>query len=61
MTVTMFNLDNLNVDRPEALQGVAQGRGQIPKSTNEFIEKLAQRVHEANLNSNWEELAMGQI
>ena len=40
MTMTMFNLDNLNVDRPEVLQGAAWGSGQIPKSLDEFIETL---------------------
>lgn len=43
-TVTMFNLDKLNEDRPEVLQVPAWSHGQIPESFDSLIESLVQRV-----------------
>nr|POE48272.1 hypothetical protein CFP56_49983 [Quercus suber] len=43
-TGRMFNLNKLNNDRPEVVQGVVWRCGQIPKSPNSLIESLVQRV-----------------
>ena len=39
MTI-MFNLNSLNEDRPETMQGHGWEKGCIPKSPNSFIESL---------------------
>lgn len=40
----MFNLDNLNTDRPEVLPNSTWNRWQIPESPDSMIETLVQRV-----------------
>lgn len=44
ITALMFNLDNLNTDRPEVLPNSTWNRGQIPESPDSMIETLVQRV-----------------
>lgn len=43
-TITMFNLDSLNVERPEVMRGATWGRGQIPESLDSFIDSLVRSV-----------------
>ena len=43
-TAVMFNLDQLNEERPEARQDQGWAKGCIPESPNSFIESLVQRV-----------------
>ena len=43
-TVVMFNLDQLNEERPEARQDQGWAKGCIPESPDSFIESLVQRV-----------------
>ena len=40
----MFNLDQLNEERPEARQDQGWAKGCIPESPDSFIESLVQRV-----------------
>lgn len=49
VTATMFNLENLNANNPEAYQGVAWRRGQIPKVPGSYIESLVRRVNRSKL------------
>lgn len=44
ITALMFNLDNLNTDRPEVLPNSTWNRWQIPESPDSMIETLVQRV-----------------
>ena len=43
-TTIMFNLDNLNEERPMVAQNGLWRKGCVPKSPDSFIESLVQRV-----------------
>lgn len=48
--VVMFNLERLNVAKPEVIQGHAWERGMIPESPDFFIETFVQRVDQGRFH-----------
>ena len=49
LTATLFNLDSLNVSRPEVMQGTRWTNGQIPESPDSFVQPLVHRINRGQL------------
>lgn len=50
LIATMFNLDRLNMDKPEVRGVSLWERGQIPKSLDSLVEDLVRRINRDSFN-----------
>lgn len=55
----MFNLDNINIQRPKVLPHSTWARGDIPKSPESLIENLVQQVNRRRFHFDLEDASGG--